>query len=113
MKIIKKPWGQEDILETNEFYTVKRLTMLNGHKCSLQYHTEKKETIYVISGILTIIKGSRIDSYPENSYTTIHPNVIHRMEAKNGDVTYLECSTSQLNDVIRLKDDYNRSTNAI
>ena len=39
---IDKPWGFEEILETNDNYTVKRLTMYNGHKCSLQYHNEKK-----------------------------------------------------------------------
>ena len=44
MEIIEKPWGQEEILETNEFYTLKRLTMLNGHKCSKQYHNKKTET---------------------------------------------------------------------
>ena len=108
MKIIEKPWGEEVILETNENYTVKRLTMNNGHRCSLQYHEKKKETIYVISGVLTIIKNNRNDNYPENSFTTIAPKVIHRMEARNGDVTYLECSTSQLDDVIRVEDDYFR-----
>lgn len=108
MKIIKKPWGQEEILETNDQYTVKRLKMNNGHKCSMQYHEFKKETIYVIKGILFIYLDGVTKTYYPNDHITILPRQIHRMEAKENDVIYLESSTSQLNDVIRLEDDYNR-----
>lgn len=116
MTIIDKPWGKEEILETNQKYTVKRLTMLNGHKCSLQYHKFKTETIYVISGELTIYVGDIIGknatigkSYMSVGQTiTIDPFRIHRMSAESGDVVYLECSTSELNDVIRIEDDYER-----
>jgi len=30
------------------------------------------------------------------------------MAANNGIVIYLECSTSQLEDIVRIEDDYNR-----
>ena len=43
MKIIEKPWGKEEVLEINEKYMVKKLTMFAGKKCSLQYHNFKKE----------------------------------------------------------------------
>ena len=48
MQIIEKPWGQEEIIEINDRYMVKRLTMWKGHSCSLQYHNQKKETIFVL-----------------------------------------------------------------
>lgn len=109
MKIIEKPWGKEEILETNEHYTVKRLTMFNGHKCSLQYHNFKKETIYSIEKTLTIEigDGEFMDLIPGESIT-INPKQVHRMMAKYGDAIYLECSTSELEDVVRIQDDYNR-----
>jgi len=109
MEIVNKPWGQEEILETNEFYTVKRLIMLDGKQCSKQYHNSKKETIYVIYGSLTLYlyNDSTILLEPGN-FWTIEPKQIHRMGAKNGIVIYLECSTSQLDDIIRLEDDFNR-----
>ena len=47
MNVIKKPWGQEELIEINNNYVVKRLTMNKGHQCSLQYHEEKHDTIYV------------------------------------------------------------------
>lgn len=110
METIKKPWGQEEILESNEFYTVKRLTMENGHRCSLQYHEQKMETIYVQYGILTIdFDDDKPLTVHQSEFVTINPGQFHRMEAKYGRVVYLECSTSQLNDVIRINDDYNRA----
>lgn len=119
MLIIEKPWGKEEILETNKDYTVKKLTMKNGHRCSLQYHEFKKETIYVLFGILTIQLGNTISHENYNEYRiirlnqgetiTIDPMKIHRMEAESGDAVYLECSTSQLNDVKRIEDDFNRA----
>ena len=107
--IIKKPWGQEEILETNEHYTVKRLTMMDGQQCSKQYHNEKMETIYVVYGTLSLFlySGEHLLLEPGNCWT-IKPKEIHRMAARNGIVIYLECSTSQLNDVIRIEDDYER-----
>ena len=48
MEIIEKPWGKEEILQINSKYMVKRLTMHKGHRCSLQYHLEKIETIFVL-----------------------------------------------------------------
>ena len=45
MKIIEKPWGKEEVIEVNDKYMVKKLTMWKNHRCSLQYHNYKKETI--------------------------------------------------------------------
>ena len=42
MKLIKKPWGKEEVVEINE-KVVKKLTMKSGHRCSLQYHDQKKK----------------------------------------------------------------------
>jgi mannose-6-phosphate isomerase len=106
--IIKKPWGQEEILETNDYYTVKRLTMMDGHQCSKQYHNEKKETIYVIYGTLTVYFDDSVILLDPGNFWTIEPKKVHRMSAKNGITIYLECSTSQLHDVVRLEDDYER-----
>ena len=54
MQIIEKPWGREEVVEINDRYMMKKLTMWKGHRCSLQYHNHKQETIYVLSGQLRI-----------------------------------------------------------
>ena len=43
MQVIDKPWGKEEIVEKNDHYMLKRLTMFKNHRCSLQYHNQKKE----------------------------------------------------------------------
>ena len=112
MKIIEKPWGKEEIVEVNEKYMVKKLTMWKEHRCSLQFHNQKKETIYVLSGKLRIVSGPNQNNLKEKIYLagdsiTISPGTVHRMEGVE-DSVYLEASTSEMNDVVRLVDDYDR-----
>ena len=112
MEIIEKPWGKEEIIEINEKYMVKKLTMWKEHRCSLQFHNHKKETIYVLSGKLRIVSGPNQNNLKEKIYLagdsiTISPGTVHRMEGVE-DSVYLEASTSEMNDVVRLVDDYDR-----
>ena len=112
MQIIEKPWGKEEVIEINDKYMMKKLTMLKGHRCSLQLHNHKKETIYVLSGQLRIISGPDQDNltgkiYTEGESITISPGVVHRMEGVEESI-YLEASTPEMDDVVRLVDDYER-----
>jgi mannose-6-phosphate isomerase len=114
MQVIEKPWGREEVIEINDKYMVKKLTMFAGHRCSLQFHNIKKETIYVLSGVLKIIQGPSQDVLEEKIYRsgdtiTIAPGLIHRMEGVE-DCVYLEASTPEMEDVVRLADDYQRES---
>ncbi len=114
MRVIDKPWGKEEVVEINDRYMMKRLTMLAGHRCSLQYHNVKRETIYVLSGRLKIVNGIDQKNLTESIYTagdtvTIPAKIIHRMEAIE-DSIYLEASTPEMDDVVRLSDDYKRES---
>tara|TARA_B110000027_G_scaffold128637_1_gene149217 strand:+ start:2542 stop:2886 length:345 start_codon:yes stop_codon:yes gene_type:complete len=113
MKVIEKPWGKEEVIEINEKYMMKKLTMWKGHRCSLQFHNHKKETIYVLSGQLTIISGPDQNNLTGKIYVagdsiTISPGTVHRMEGAE-DSVYLEASTPEMDDVVRLVDDYDRA----
>ena len=110
---VEKPWGYEELVECNDKYVVKKLFMKADHKCSLQYHHLKRETIMVLSGELYISIGKTQDSLEKKLYiagetVTIEPYTIHRMEAKE-DCLYSETSTNELWDVVRLEDSYGRS----
>lgn len=112
-RVIEKPWGKEEVIEINEKYMVKKLTMWKGHRCSLQYHNVKCETIYVLSGQLRIYTGPSTDELQSRIYTvgetiTLTPGVVHRMEGVE-DAVYLEASTPEMDDVVRLVDDYQRA----
>ena len=112
MEIINKPWGKEEVLEINDKYMLKKLTMFAGKKCSLQYHNQKKETIFIISGKLRIYQGKNekeLESkiYLKGDSITLEPGQIHRMEGIE-DSIYLEASTPEMDEVVRILDDYNR-----
>jgi len=113
MTVIDKPWGTEEILESNDKYVVKRIYMEIGKKCSLQYHERKKETIFVLVGSLEVDIGESVNNLKTIIVNTadgltLDPGDIHRMKAVEEDCIYLEMSTPELDDVIRLEDDYGR-----
>ena len=110
---IEKPWGYEELVEHNANYVVKKLFMKQGHSCSLQYHELKTETIVVLKGKLNIYIGSTMETlekkeFCEGDHVTIRPYTIHRMEGLE-DCLYLESSTNELWDVVRLQDNYGRA----
>ena len=112
-KKIIKPWGYELLIEKNNKYMFKKLFMKKGHRCSLQYHKKKIETIFVVSGNLKIFYGKNKNKlkykiFKSQNTITINPKMIHRMQAVN-DCIYLEASTPEITDVVRLSDDYDRS----
>jgi len=116
---IDKPWGKEVILCKNDSYVGKILYINKGHRISKQYHNLKMESLYMIKGYAKIQVGdiSRllyqkdIPSFPSDitKYTTIDilPRVQHRIEALE-DCIFIEFSTNQLSDIVRIEDDYKR-----
>jgi len=112
---IDKPWGYEKIWAHTDKYVGKVLHIKEGRKLSRQYHETKEETIYVMSGflILEIGKGKDMVTQELRQGDTYHiePGVIHRFCAPTNrpPVTLMEVSTPQLNDVVRLEDDYDRA----
>jgi len=113
---IMKPWGHEIRFAQNEKYLGKILYIARGKRLSRQYHEQKDETIFVQHGTLTLELGlpdtgtfsTRTLRYGERY--RILPGVVHRFCAPDsGPVTLIEVSTPEINDVVRLEDDYNRS----
>lgn len=108
----EKPWGYEELIECNDKYVVKKLFMKKDHSCSTQYHKLKKETIMILSGSLKISIGPSLDLLTSKVYlpfdtVTIEPYTVHKMEAVE-DCLYMETSTNELWDVVRLSDSYGR-----
>jgi len=110
---IEKPWGYEEIWAQTEKYVGKMLTILPGHRLSLQYHEIKEETIYVLEGELLVWTSEDENTvYRVGKGTTYHvnPKQIHRFGAPKGNqlTRLIEVSTPELDDVVRIADDYNR-----
>ena len=110
--LVLKPWGHEKIWARTDKYVGKILHIKSGHRLSLQYHVTKDETIHVQKGTLLLEYGSDVDcltKYSLNAGDSFHIKVgmIHRMSAVT-DVDVYEVSTAELDDVLRLEDDYGR-----
>ena len=109
---IDKPWGYELIWARTDRYVGKVLHIVAGTKLSLQYHRKKEETIRIDSGVMdlvTEVDGQRrtVTMRPGDTYH-IPPGTIHRMVAVE-DCDVIEVSTPELDDVVRLEDDYGRA----
>jgi mannose-6-phosphate isomerase len=133
-KTVSKPWGNElwiaDGIRTP--YALKRIIFKAGFRSSLQVHMFKFETNYVLSGtgILQLrsenfnceeyLSSSQKNMILDNALQTLReiqikpgdvidvkPGQIHRVIAIT-DLVFIEASTPELDDVIRLADDASR-----
>jgi mannose-6-phosphate isomerase-like protein (cupin superfamily) len=116
VKVVPKPWGEERWLAHTDRYAGKILILKKGHRLSLQYHERKHEVQYVDSGKIKYTLGSVdepgvFEEVVVGPGTTVllPPGAIHRMEALE-DSRFFEVSTPELEDVVRLDDDYGRKS---
>ena len=113
-KIIEKPWGHEEIIVHTDKYVMKKLWINEGQRLSRQFHVKKDETVFVSKGILLLDLStndleSNIMRLEEGQSWRIIPKTIHRFTAPhNAPVELFEVSTPELDDVVRLQDDYGR-----
>ena len=111
-RVITKPWGYEILFALTDRYVGKIIHVNKGEKLSLQYHEEKDETSYLQSGKMLLTQGASLDSLivreilPKACWRNT-PKMIHTIEALE-DSDVFEVSTPQINDVVRLSDNYGR-----
>jgi quercetin dioxygenase-like cupin family protein len=106
--IIDKPWGYEHIWAKTDKYVGKLIHINPNSRLSLQYHNEKQETIYVLKGKLSLdLEGASIFLLPGDTYH-IPTGLVHRFGALDEEVELMEVSTTELDDVVRIQDDYKR-----
>ena len=109
--LVAKPWGSEIRWAITEKYLGKILNIDPGQKLSRQYHEQKDESIYVLDGTLVLEIGKDdIETFilEAGASWRIKPGIVHRFCAPSSGCTLIEVSTPEINDVVRLEDDYNR-----
>jgi mannose-6-phosphate isomerase len=107
-----KPWGHELLWASTSDYVVKILHIEAGCRLSLQYHCQKDETLFLVRGRLALeLEGPTgtieyREALPGEAFH-IPPGRRHRLAAlETCDV--LEVSTPELEDVVRVHDDFGR-----
>lgn len=108
-----KPWGCEILWAKTDKYAAKFLYIKKGHKLSLQYHERKEESFIVDRGRIKLHwyeEGdtvARMQVMTAGEHFDIPAGMRHRFEAID-DACLIEVSTPELDDVVRLEDDYGR-----
>ena len=110
---VEKPWGWELIWARTDIYVGKLLFVHASHSLSLQLHREKDESWYVESGRAELQlgeEGGELETVVIEPGACFHfrPGTVHRVKALE-DTLIVEVSTPQLEDVVRLADDYGRA----
>ena len=111
---VEKPWGYERIWSHTDRYVGKILFIAAGKRLSLQKHLVKDESILVLRGRLRlhledadgVVQTSDLEP---GEHRRVLVGRIHRYEAVDDDVELIEVSTPELDDVVRLDDDFGRS----
>lgn len=135
IKKVSKHWGYELWIATGETtpYALKHILFKAGNRTSLQVHEHKIETNYVLSGQGKLYKSKEkfdikkflaegmsaqeVENY-EKTFEIIDltpgvvfhvdPGYVHRV-VPTTDLEFMEASTTELDDVIRLQDDHGRT----
>jgi mannose-6-phosphate isomerase len=114
---VDKPWGHELIWAHTERYVGKVLVIETGKRLSLQRHEIKDESILVREGRLRLYLEDgegvlREHELGPGDHRRIPTGRIHRFESIER-CELIEVSTPELEDVIRIEDDFGREgTNA-
>jgi mannose-6-phosphate isomerase-like protein (cupin superfamily) len=110
---VDKPWGYELVYGLTDRYCGKVLVVRAGEALSLQYHERKDEVLYLQSGRAEVELGERHgpttteEVGPGRAFHLV-PGTVHRIRALE-DCVFLEASTPELDDVVRLEDRYGRA----
>lgn len=112
VEIKLKPWGREIWFAHTNAYAGKILEITKGQRYSLQYHEKKVETQYLLSGRIKFTYGTDPNNLKEKimepgEVMHVPIGMIHRAEALE-EARIFEVSTADLEDVVKLSDDYGR-----
>jgi mannose-6-phosphate isomerase len=110
---VDKPWGYELRWAITDRYLGKIIHVDAGHALSLQYHVQKDEAIFVLRGDLDLVlEGDdgevRTHRLTPGMSARVRPGRRHRFQAVT-DVDVCEVSSPEIDDVVRLEDNYGRA----
>ncbi len=106
-RVVVKPWGKETWWAVTDRYVGKLIEVKAGEALSLQYHERKLETLYFTAGSGTLTVDDAELPIEPGLCVTLKPGTVHRVRAAT-DVAFLEASTPDTDDVVRLEDRYGR-----
>ncbi|MFI5054077.1 MAG: cupin domain-containing protein, partial [Acidimicrobiia bacterium] len=109
---VEKPWGHEEIWAWTDRFVGKILAIDAGRRLSFQYHVTKDEWIQVLEGRIRLTLQNdageiEVAVLGAGEGARVAPGRRHRFEAIETS-RLIEVSTPELDDVVRLEDDFGR-----
>ncbi|WP_194867926.1 mannose-1-phosphate guanylyltransferase/mannose-6-phosphate isomerase [Pseudoalteromonas sp. PPB1] len=109
---VYRPWGKYDIVDQDQRFLVKRITVRPGHSLSRQLHYHRAEHWVVVSGTAEVEIGEERRLLCEDQSVFIPATVVHRLSNPGKvDLQLIEVQSGSYleeDDIIRFEDDYTR-----
>ena len=110
---VHRPWGSYQSVDNGDRHQVKRITVKEGGRLSLQKHHHRSEHWIVVRGTAKVTVNDQVKSVHENELIYIPIGAVHRLENPGKILLELiEVQTGSYlgeDDIIRIEDDYQRS----
>ncbi|MET0237253.1 MAG: cupin domain-containing protein [Kibdelosporangium sp.] len=118
-KKVTKGWGNELwLVAEGAPFGFKMISIDAGRRTSLQYHERKEEANLLLRGSAILWYADSLGDevrkrdFHEGEVVHVRPGAVHRIEAVT-DIVLVEVSTPELDDVIRVSDDFDRGNGRI
>jgi mannose-1-phosphate guanylyltransferase/mannose-6-phosphate isomerase len=110
---VHRPWGAYQSVDNGDRHQVKRITVKEGGRLSLQKHHHRSEHWIVVRGTAKVTVNELVKTVHENESIYIPIGAVHRLENPGKILLELiEVQTGSYlgeDDIIRIEDDYQRS----
>lgn len=110
--VVNKPWGYEYLMYENKQVAVWVLFLNSGQRTSMHCHPNKKSSLIVVSGKITLVTLEGEYSLTKGDGLIIGEGVFHSSLSKSRNGSFLlEIESPPIKrDLVRLKDEYGRES---
>jgi mannose-6-phosphate isomerase len=113
-----RPWGSYTILQTEENYKLKKITVNPSQRLSYQSHTKRKEFWTIVKGYAKVTLDGKFEILSVGDSVIIPVGTRHRIEnvSPHHVLEFIEVQTGEYfgeDDIIRYSDDYGRTDAAV
>lgn len=112
----KRPWGGFELLRRSNPWWVKQITLKRNQRTSLQYHKDRGELHFVVSGIVKYDLPEK--AYGEDSLIVkaghsiwipkTHQHRMHNVGVSHATIIEIAFGHPVESDIVRIEDDYGR-----
>jgi mannose-6-phosphate isomerase-like protein (cupin superfamily) len=113
-KFDRRPWGTFTVLDEGDNFKVKRIEVLPGKRLSYQKHAQRAEHWFMVQGTARVTLDDKEITVAAGAAIDIGLGAAHRVE-NAGDqlLVFIEVQRGSYlgeDDIVRLQDDFGRST---